>query len=54
MALMGLKVTGAPNLPNLLVMSQAADRLCATPGLSGADRAAILGVTAAKLLGFKS
>ena len=27
MALMGLKVTGAPNLPNVLVMSQAADRL---------------------------
>ena len=25
MALMGLKVTGAPNLPNVLVMSQAAD-----------------------------
>jgi aminocarboxymuconate-semialdehyde decarboxylase len=27
MALMGLKVTGAPTLPNVLVMSQAADRL---------------------------
>jgi len=27
MALMGLKVTGAPNAPNVLVMSQAADRL---------------------------
>src|ERR1700675_4495543 len=27
MALMGLKLTGAPNLPNVLVMSQAADRL---------------------------
>jgi len=27
MALMGLKVTGAPNRPNVLVMSQAADRL---------------------------
>ena len=27
MALMGLKVTGAPNLPNVLVMSQAADRV---------------------------
>ena len=27
MALMGLKVTGQPNLPNVLVMSQAADRL---------------------------